>query len=716
MNKSEALRHLQTEVDGKEKRTVLSFDKFLDITKNEPERIIRNIFQLFHGLVRTYVGAGEDEYKDDPESIGFIKYDCSKIFVDGSDNPFFADRLFANRFVRQTESLRQGSQQNRMQVFEGPPGCGKSTFMNNLLRIFEAYTDTKEGQSYEIFWDIEIDGKKVSVPCHSHDHPILLIPKKYRADFLAQLLSDKAEFLDKIHAKEYGWVFKDEVCTVCKTIFWELFDKLGALDKVLGMVKVRSYKFDRTLGEGISIFNPGDKPAKDSTFSDRFIQNKLNQIFGANAVKYLYSDLARTNNGIYVLMDIKDSNKGRLLELHNVISEGVHKVDDIEETVSSLFLALMNPEDKDIVKDLESFRERIQYSKIRYVMEVPTEVEIYKNTFGHQIEMQFLPRVLENFARVIISSRMKTVCEPLRDWIPNMKKYEKYCDEAGLLLRMGIYGGVIPQWLHDEDRKKFTVQVRRKIIAEGENEGDKGFTGRDSIRLFGDFFSLYAGKSKLINMTNVGDFFKDRIGKEKRDEHVPKNFIASLINWYDYVVLSEVKESLYLFSKEQITEDILNYLHAVNYDLWTRTTCKFTGKEIEVTPDFLKIRGSLFTGEAMTEREALNYAREIQKKYAENLAQDQGADITETELYKDLWDAYAKNLKEKALPFLKNESFREAVKAFGTEAFKTFDTRQKEYIEYMVRKLVGTFHYTEQGAKEVCLYIIDQKIVDKFSK
>ncbi|KKT41034.1 MAG: hypothetical protein UW30_C0013G0003 [Candidatus Giovannonibacteria bacterium GW2011_GWA2_44_13b] len=715
MTKPQALWNLQNKVDRKEKRTVLSFDEYLDIAKNDPERVLRNIFQIFHDLVKSHVIRGKDDYPDDPESIGFIKYDCSKIFVDGSDNPFFADRLFANRFVRQTESLRRGSQQNRINVYEGPPGCGKSTFMNNILRVTEEYMDTKGGQSYEIFWNIDIDEKKVSVPCHSHDYPILIIPKKYRTEFLKDLLSDKPDFLEKLNAKEYGWVFKDDVCTVCKAIFRELFDKLGSLEKVLNMVRIRPYKFDRGLGEGISIFNPGDKPEEDSTFTDRFIQKRLDQIFGANSVKYLYSNLARTNNGIYVLMDIKDSNKARLLDLHNVISEGVHKVGDIEERVSSLFLALMNPEDKEVVKAIESFKERIQESKIRYVMEIPTEVEIYRNTFGSRIDKQFLPRVLENFARVIISTRMKTKCEPLIAWISYMKKYEKYCDEDGLLLRMGIYGGVIPQWLSDEDRKKFTEQVRRKLIAEGENEGDTGFTGRDSIRLFGDFYSMYAGKINLVNMANVTDFFKHKIDKKTRD-HIPKNFIDSLVNWYDYAVLSEVKESLYLFSKEQITKDILEYLHAVNYDIGTKTKCRYTGEEFEVTVDFFRTIGTSFTGEAMSERDALNYAKEIQKKYVEML-QQQDVDITETELYKSLWSSYAKNLKEKALPFLKNnDSFKEAVKAYGTEAFKTFDTRQKEYIAYMIKKLVESFEYTEQGAKEVCLYVIEQKIADKFSK
>ena len=717
---TQALEFLKNEVENKEKRTVMNYDEWLELVRREPQRALRSIFQRFCDMVKSYVGEGKDEYPDDPESIGFVEYDCSKVFVEGADNPFFPGMLFANRFVRQIEALKQGSQQNRIYIYEGPQGCGKSTFLNNLLMAFEQYSDTKEGQTFEVFWDIKANERTLEVPCPSHDHPILLIPKNYRADFLKKLLSEGAdEFKSKLfREKEYEWVFEREVCTICKSIFWALFDKLGDLDKALSMVKIRPYKFDRRLGEGISVFNPGDKPPKEAHLSDRRMQEKLDQVFGGNVIKYWFSRHARTNNGIYVLMDIKSNNEERLLELHNVISEGVHKVIDVEERVNSLFFALMNPEDKKKIEDfkVESFQGRIQYNIMRYVMDVPTEVNIYRSIFGQQTDKYFLPRVLDNFARVIISSRMNPDCKPLQEWIPNVAKYSKYCDESGLLLRMSIYGGIIPSWLSEEDKKRFTVPVRRKLIAEGENEGEKGLSGRDSIRLFSELFSRYGGKPNLISMSNVTDFFKHKIGRDRRDKYVPQNFIQSLVHWYDYAVLGEVKESLYFYNKDQIAEDILHYLCAVNYDIGAKVKCKFTGKDVEVTIEFLRLVGAYVLGREMSNKLALDYARDVQKRYAEILAQDRDAKITETELYKELFTAYVRNLKEKVLqPFLKNDNFCEAVKAFGTEAFETFDTRLKEHVAYMIGNLKNKFGYTEQGAKEICLYAIDQKLAEKFS-
>ncbi|MDZ7598268.1 MAG: hypothetical protein U5J82_08275 [Desulfobacterales bacterium] len=120
-----------------------------------PERLIRNVFQVFHDMIKTYVGEGIDEYPNDPESIHYVYYDCKRLFVEGADQPFFADRLFANRLISLVEALKRGAQQNKIYIFEGPPGSGKSTFLNNLLRKFEEYTNTEEGKRYEAVWRLD---------------------------------------------------------------------------------------------------------------------------------------------------------------------------------------------------------------------------------------------------------------------------------------------------------------------------------------------------------------------------------------------------------------------------------------------------------------------------------------------------------------------------------------------------------------------------------
>lgn len=728
-----AIDFLKEEMSKREQDKTLSFNEYIERVARNPERMLRNIFQLFYDMVKSYVGEGEDEYPGDPESIGFVKYDCSKLFVEGADNPFLADRLFANRFIRQVEGLKHGFQQNRIYIYEGPSGCGKSTFLNNLLRTFEYYTSTEEGQSFELVWEIDESRLKnnqgssrrrtLFIPCPSHDYPILIIPKDIRLGFLRKLLSNTSKELRQriFNEKEYEWLFREEVCTICKSIFSTLLEKLGSLDEVLEMIKARRYKFNRRTGEGISIFNPGDKPAIEREyFTDQYLQRRLDDIFGVGTVRYIYSRLAKTNNGIYVLMDIKGYNKDRLLELHNVISEGVHKVGEvIEERITSLFFALMNPEDKKLIeeKEMESFQGRVYWNKIPFVLEPVTELNIYRNIFGGHFDEIALPRVLENFAKVIVASRMYEKCEPLEQWISDISQYERYCDPYGLLLRMSIYSGIIPEWLSEKDRRNFTADVRRALVAHGAKEGDKGFSGRESLALFSDFLTRYSGCQSLISMADVLDFFKHKIDKQKRDVNIPKNFLASLEASYDYTVLNEVKDSLYFYSEEDIKQDILMYLSAVSYDPGQRIRCKYTGKIFEVTIEFLKRMATYITGiPDLDDQKALELAKEIRNKYVALIYQGV-EDITETELYQELLANYSRGLRERVLDvFVDNESFREAINSFGTDRFFTFDTRLREHIKHMIRNLMTKYGYTEQGAKQISLYVLDKKLVEKFSK
>ncbi len=751
----------------------IPFEDFLELITLKPEIVMRNVFQVYHDMVKYYVGEGSDEYPEDPESISYAFYDCTPLFVEDSDHPFFADRIFANRLVNHVESLKRGAQQNKIYIFDGPPGCGKSTFLNNLLKKFETYANLEAGTRYEVIWrlDRKVLGREkdsapimerissmledmdenhaaqkrpedsngeedvpfpydsflphgnedfVEIPCPSHDHPILMIPKRYRRDLFDDLFEND-EFKWKLFTdKDFEWVFKDKPCTICSSLYQALLNRMKNANDVLRMIYARPYRFNRRLGQGISVFNPGDKPMRENILSNPMLQRKLNSLLGdSNQVKYIFSRYAKTNHGIYALMDIKSHNIERLMELHNIISEGVHKVEEIEESVNSLFFALMNPEDKKNVADIQSFSDRIQYIKIAYVLDLNTEVEIYRNIFGRHIDDSFLPRVLHNFARIIISSRLHTRSEALLEWIGDPRKYSRYCDSNLQLLKMEIYTGHIPSWLSEEDRKRFTAKRRRKIIGESETEGEKGFSGRDSIKIFNEFFSTFFRDDRLINMSNLYTFFTKTRGD--LGSLIPEGFLDALVQLYDYTILQEVKESLYYYNEEQISRDLQNYMFAVSFEIGASETCKYTGEKLDITEDFFRsIEDRLLGGAASKERRD-EFRNDTQRVYAANtLTREmlvEGKDIQETELFHALYERYVHNLKEKVLdPFLENENFRKAIKDYNEEDFKTYDKRIRNDVTFLINNLCQKSRYTEQGAKEVCMYAIDNDLARKFAK
>ena len=91
---------------------VVPFETFLQILHKNPGTLLRNVFQVFYDMIKTYIVENANAYPDDPESSHFVNYDCSSLFVENTDHPFFADRLFANRLMKHIEAMKRGAQQN----------------------------------------------------------------------------------------------------------------------------------------------------------------------------------------------------------------------------------------------------------------------------------------------------------------------------------------------------------------------------------------------------------------------------------------------------------------------------------------------------------------------------------------------------------------------------------------------------------------------------
>ena len=755
---TKAMSNLDMNKEHRHQSPSLSYRDFLQEVIKHPSRIIRNVYQIYSDMIDSFVDDGVDEYGNDPESIRFLKYDSTRLFVEGSDRPFFADRLFINRLMRHVDSFKLGAKQNKIYIFDGPHGSGKSTFLNNLLRSFEKYANSPDGSRYEVVWRLkhdhlvggvhslnsltdklawalENDGKKelatevkcackvdsdlggyFDVPCPSHDNPLLLVPKEVRRKFFDDLFENDEFKWQLFTEKKYEWIFHDEPCTICVSLYEELLKKYREPQKVMECICARPYVFNRRLGEGVSVFNPGDKPLRRTIMHNEIIQRSLDAMLSSGKrVSYLYSRYAKTNNGIYALMDIKSHNTERLMELHNIISDGVHKVEDIEETVDSLLFALMNPEDKKLLDDLRAFSDRVEYINIPYVLDLQTEVDIYRDNFGKQIDDSFLPRVLHNFARVIIATRLRTKSEAMDEWIGQPHKYEMYCDTNLQLLKMEIFTGYIPAWLSEEDVTNFTAKRRHKIVAESEKDGWKGMSGRDSITLFNEFYSTYARDNKLIDMSMLGIFFR-KYCKNDRDI-LPLGFLDSLLRMYNYTVLQEVKESLYYYNEEQISRDIINYIFAVNFEIGAMEICEFTGERLDITEDFFKRVEIRLQVES---ENSVAFRNSVQKTYSttalpQEMLRD-GLPITETALYQHLYEKYTYNLKEKVLePFLKNENFRRAVKDYNQDDFKTYDDKIQSDVTFMMENLQNKYRYSRQGAKEICIYVIDNNLARQFS-
>ena len=556
----------------------------------------------------------------------------------------------------------------------------------------------------------------LEISCPNQDHPILQIPRALRKNFLDALITDPKFKKRLFNDKEYEWVLKDTPCSICSSIYSSLLDTTGDPLEVFNILHARKAYYSRQFGEGISVFNPGDPPVHKPIVYQS-IQDMLNKLFNTNEIKFLYSYLANTNNGVLALMDVKEYNIDRLLSLHGIVSDGVHKVDFIEERIKSLFVGLVNPEDKKHYENIKSFKDRIVTVNIPYILDYKTEVAIYKNKLGNKINHVFLPGIIENFAKLIVSTRLDSNTNAIKKWIINPDKYKKYIDKDLLLLKMDIYTGTIPEWIDDYDLKRFDANMRKEIIEDSDKEGSIGFSGRQSINIFYDFYRKSCDAGKLFTMSMLKDFFL--LLNQTSEHRISADFINSLEDLYDYEVLQQVKESIYYFNKKQITNDILNYLFAINFEIGDKVKSEYTGENLDITDDFLKNFEAIFIGVTSGADARKAFRADIHKEYISNtLTQEirvQKKKITDTELFENLFERYVNNLKENALvPFADNVSFRRALIDLGTNNFASYDTRLKRDIAFMLENLQDKFGYTEDGAKQIAIYVLDKRLVTKF--
>ena len=287
---SDIINLIDRRLKKNEEGIIIPFNEFLTRVREDPLLYLRNVFQLFSSMIYHYIDI-EDEYKDDPENINYKTVSCERLLVKNTDTPFFADLPLANRLLRLADSFREGTQQNKIYVFIGPPGSGKSTFLNNLLRRFEEFTHTHEGINYELIWRLDnakiaaassdpvvkealqdyyhangpLNSDILEVPCPSHDHPILIIPKEYRSEILEKLIKDDTR-LKIFHKKEYEWLFTDNACTICTSLYEALLDRLSSPVDLFDLIYAKRYSYNRRLGYGISVFNTADKEPEQFAF------------------------------------------------------------------------------------------------------------------------------------------------------------------------------------------------------------------------------------------------------------------------------------------------------------------------------------------------------------------------------------------------------------------------------------------------------------------
>ncbi|KXB08912.1 hypothetical protein AKJ59_00145, partial [candidate division MSBL1 archaeon SCGC-AAA385M02] len=414
-------------------------------------------------------------------------------------------------------------------------------------------------------------------------------------------------------------------------------------------------------------------------------------------VKFDHSIHAKSNNGIYALMDLKDNNQKRFTDLRGIVSEGRHRVNSIEEKVKGLFLIVTNPEDEDGIVD-KAMDDRKKVTKMNYVLVPKTQNKIFHKVFGDGIDNRFHPNIIDSFSRILISTRMITKKDKniLLTWIDDADEYSFIIDDDLLILRMQIYDGDIPEWLSDIDVQNFVYDVRKSVIDMALEDGEKGVSDRKAIEIFGDLINYYSN-DEYIGIKKMKNYC-ERVNIDLL-EKIPQGFVDAVERYYIYIVSQEIKECMFVRNEEKIKRDLKNYLYSLNYNIGDTLTNPCTSDTFVLTKDWLKkIEMSMFGAYNDTLR------RNVFKRYiSETICYE---DIEQSEQFKKLYADYTYGLKSNILKeFQESKSFVQSINDYGTEYFNSYDNKIRKNVDNLITNMVDKYNYTTKSAKEVCRYI-----------
>ena len=171
---------------------------------------------------------------------------------------------------------------------------------------------------------------------------------------------------------------------------------------------------------------------------------------------------------------------------------------------------------------------------------------------------------------------------------------------------------------------------------------------------------------------------------------------------YNYNVMQEIKESLFRQNEERVSKDIQNYLFASNYEIGEKLVCPYTNEEIVITPQFFYSIEQHLMIKTANDYERSKYRENIAMKLAVDLQKMQAneEDITKTEIYRDLYNNYMKDLRKNIFePFVEFPAFESAIKEYGTTKFEVYDQRVKDEVAVLITNLINKFNYTAEVIK-----------------
>ncbi len=642
--------------------------------------------------------------------------------------------LATDAIYRVIRNFASDGRATKMILMHGPNGSAKTTVADLLFKGLETYANTDAGRLYRFSWVfpktsdeqgrfgfgtgrsddpletfayLEPDEIAATVPSDMKTNPIYLVPRDQRTGLLEDLLGGDTDF-------PHAHILHGDLGTKSSAIFEALLIAYqGDWTRMMRHVRVERLDISRRYRRGAITIEPQgtvDADARQVTMDMNLanlppaLQNlRLYEVGG---------DLVDANRG---LVEFSDFLK-RPLELNKylltTVEKGTVRMPGALAYLDVVMIGSANEKQLDSFKtdpNFTSFKARMEFVTIPYLLEYEKEVEIYRD------QMDSIARRMAVGPHAARSAALWSVLTRL--WRPDPAHYEEplraVVAKLTPLAKALLYQGRDPAELEDlsGDEVKLLRANLDQIAGEWRDgvvfEGRFGASPREMKTILLDAsyrtrtscftpIAVLAELRKLVRDKSLYDFLKL---EPKGLYNNPARFVDDVDRAGRRVVLRELKDSMALVEEREYDRRFQEYFrHVTAHVRRTRVTDSVTGEEKSPSQEALTtVERLLDTGDDVG-----LFRQNLMGKIAAFSLNHPGQAVNYRQLFPDILRALKKDFyagQQDAISQVEDDLL-----LIDSAAWEHVSTERKNLVETTLANMESRYGYTRECALEMIWY------------
>jgi serine protein kinase len=728
----------QAHKDNESPSEIHSFNDYLNnIFERNPEFECRPSYRFLIDMLEHF-GKNEDgsyklfelEHPDAPAVFGQKRTQVT--LLQNLQN--FAEEGFNNKFI----------------LLVGPNGSSKSSLVRKLMKGAELYSQSDAGRLYTFSWIFPIDtfvkgslglaatpastdlntfayleDKEVNAILNSElkDHPLLLIPRKFRQEIIDQALAKNPELHDSI---KKSYLYKGDLSKKNRMIYDALLKNYkGRHSDVLKHIRVERFTISKRYSNSAVTIEPQlhvDARMQQITMDKRLAS--LPPSLQSLNLFSLQGEAVMANRGILEYSDLLKRPLDAYKYLLMTMESATLNLQGVLTELDIFFIGTSNEVHLAAFKqhpDFNSFKGRFSFVRVPYLLDYKEEMKIYESQIeGLDDKATFEPHSLTALCLFAVMTRLRA-CQTKN--YPDTQLSEIVSGLTPLEKALFISTKDLPDRL-DSEKKQILKQAYDEIADEFANdnlyEGKFGISPRDLKLIIYKlaphnptitFVEVIEYLKKLINKKNDYDFLNMT---PQGDYHNPSRFIHLLKDHFITKFDQELRESLGLIDDRSYEDYIKRYVENVNSLLkGERVKNPITGKYEEHDEYFI----NEFEGMMNLSEEPKSYRSHLISKMGAWYLDNPGKKIVYTNVFPEvarkLQESFRDEQKKVIQNVAKNLVFYEAelnkAREGGKDLNSPLTAEGRDQIQTIVNNLSKKYGYSPEGALSALKYTIKER-------